>query len=730
MREKDGDYHLVEHIVRLLDFLRENHLDISGVMGPGGLTAFLSLPGAQELRTACEVVRLMDEMPGGVLIYYAGGGEKIVYANRALLRMFRCATMEEFQELTGGSFRGMVHPEDLEAVEKSIRAQVAASRYDLDYVEHRMIRKDGAVRWIEDYGHFVRSDTIGDVFYVFVGDATEKHRRRLAEKASMMEALDKERTMLNQEHLRRLEVIEGLGANYESIFYVELKEDQILPYRLSSRCQPMFRERFQARSFSGTMADYANAWVHPEDRELFRRAASPKYIRERLASGRTCHVNFRVLDGGEARYLQMRVMTVGQQEGVSQVVMGFRRVDGEFQQELEQKRLLAEALNNANRAIGVKNTFLSNMSHDMRTPLNAIFGFTALAKSHRGDPDAVRGYLERIEDASHQLLDLIDEVLELSQTESGETELKETACSLCGSVREVCDFLRPQAVEKDIDFSLDCSGVIHDDIYGDQEKLKQLVMYLANNAVTYTRSGGRVAVTVAEQETLPNQCAVYQLLVADTGIGVSREFLERMFEPFTRERNTTLSGIHGIGLGLTIAKNIVDMMDGTISAESEEGRGSAFTVTLRFRIQPETPAACAGEPEVRPGGRKLLLVEDNEINQEIETEILRELGFQVETAEDGLAAVEKVRRAAPGEYDVVLMDLQMPVMDGWQAAQAIRGLDDPARAEIPIIALSANVFESDMRRSAESGMNAHLSKPLDVELLLETMKKIVNGPAE
>ena len=260
----------------------------------------------------------------------------------------------------------------------------------------------------------------------------------------------------------------------------------------------------------------------------------------------------------------------------------------------------------------------------------------------------------------------------------------------------------------------------------DQERLKQLVLYLTNNAIAYTKAGGKVMLTVAEVRQF-GQFSDFQLKVEDTGIGISREFLDHIFEPFARERNTTMSGISGIGLGLTIVKSIVDAMGGAISVDSEVGRGSAFTVTLRLRLPdspkdapPEEITDAAGAAEDDFKGLRILLVEDNEINLEIETEILKELDFSVDTAVNGKLAMEKIAGSAPGEYDLVLMDIQMPVMDGWQAAREIRQLNNP----VPIIALSANVFESDVRKSMESGMNAHLPKPLDVEQLLETIRKV------
>lgn len=267
----------------------------------------------------------------------------------------------------------------------------------------------------------------------------------------------------------------------------------------------------------------------------------------------------------------------------------------------------------------------------------------------------------------------------------------------------------------------------HSGIYGDEEKLRQLATCLTNNAVTYTKPGGRVQVKLMERELLPGQYAVYQLEVADTGIGISQEFLSRIFEPFSRERNTTHSGVHGIGLGMSIAKSIVDKMGGTIDVRSEVGEGSVFTATLDFRIQPDHThsAAEGGDAARRP--RRILLVEDNEINREIETELLENMGFIIDSAEDGKVALEKVEQAAPGDYDLIIMDLQMPVMDGWQSSAAIRRLPDPALARIPIIALSANSMDNDRRKSRESGIDVHLAKPLNLPELLDAIEGLMKA---
>lgn len=738
MNYTNTDRLLIEYILTLLKFSEANHIDLEHLMENDWQTASSLLSNSQDLHTAYSLIRFMDEMPGGFFIYRADQAEQIVYANKAVLRIFQCNNMKEFQTLTGNSFKGIVYAEDLDAVEQSIKEQIASSRYDLDYVEYRILRKDGSIRWIEDYGHFIHSETVGDFFYVFIGDATEKRNRQLTENAilinekeqeiqEIIDEYNKERTLIDQEQLRRLKVIEGLSINYDSILYVDLDSNKVLPYRLSDRTQKQFNQKLRSRDFLGFASEYINTWVHPEDQELLIKVTAPDYIRAKLSTTKTYYTNYRVINNQAIQFLQLRIVNVGSTDHISQVVMGYRIVDEEIQREMEQNQLLENALENANLAMDVKNTFLANMSHDMRTPLNAIFGFTSLTRKNIADSNTVLNYLDKIEASSRQLLDLIDKVLKIAWLESNNTGIVESECSLHDIMCDVYNTLFPHASGKSIDFSLHTDELIHSDIYGDSDKLTQLLHHITNNAITYTESGGKVDMYVKELDTLSNKCAVYQFKIQDTGIGISENFLAHIYEPFERENNTTLSGAFGTGLGLTITKHIVDMMGGNIEIDSALHKGTTFTVTLTLRMQDLAPALSENAQSTYSNlsGLKILVVEDNEINLEIETEILRDQGFLVDTAENGSIAIDKMKKARPEDYSLILMDIQMPVMNGLRAAKAIRALEDPDLANIPIIALSANAFESDKRASLESGMNAHLTKPIDIPLLLETMSKLI-----
>lgn len=724
------DHDMIEKLIVLLEHL--------GKDGDGQETED---KGLDQALARC-MKRFVDRMPGGFFAYHADGDEEIIYANQAMVRLLGCDTLEEFRALTGNSFRGLVHPEDLEAVERSIREQIADSSYDLDYVEYRIITKNGEIRWIDDYGHFIHGETVGDVFYVFAGDATEKKARLWKARESFLEEkrqregafqakleeYDQKLERNRQEQLRRLEVIGGLSVDYESIFYVNLDQNRVKAYRVSDRFEAQFPENAREREFTGFDSGYIRDWVYPEDRSLLEGVSTTEFIREKLSGDRTFYINYRVMREGKPTYMQLRIVDVGNEDTVSQVVFGYRNTDREVRRDMEQRQLLLETLHEAKLANNAKNLFLSNMSHDIRTPMNAIMGFTALAGKNLENREKMKEYLDMISASGEQLLQLLNDVLEISKIESAQLEVKEGECSLVGLMQQLQKGILLRAEARKITLSLDISHLRHDAVWADGEKLCQILSYLLDNALKYTREKGKVTLSVTEQEALQDNCFAYQFVVEDTGIGISEKFLEHIFDPFEREKNTTFSGIHGTGLGLTITKKLVDRMGGTIAVTSAPDEGSRFVIRLPLRVSEacsETgEEARAAETAVKHrGSRRILLVDDNEINLEIEAEMLKDSGFTVETVRDGREAFEKISQARPGEYDLILMDIQMPVMDGYEATRAIRRIQDQELAGIPIIAVSANAFEEDRSRALESGMNAHLPKPLDMGQLLEEMGK-------
>ena len=399
------------------------------------------------------------------------------------------------------------------------------------------------------------------------------------------------------------------------------------------------------------------------------------------------------------------------------------------QHELKQKELLEKALCAAKQASVAKKVFLQNMSHDIRTPMNAVLGFTNLAIQAGGDTEKTQDYLSKIKISGNHLLGIVNEVLEISRIESGQTKLDESVWSIADIVRETDIIIRDQALAKKQEFSIDIWQVQDMYIYYDKLRVKEILVNLLGNAVKYTQTGGSISLRIIQKPCEKENFGNYEIHVKDNGCGMSEEFLQKIFEPFERQANSTISGIQGTGLGMTIIKGFVDAMGGTIDIKSEENKGTEIIVRLCQRIaeapeKSEEQKTISCSPELF-AGKRVLLVEDNSMNREIATAILEEAGFKVDTAENGAIAVEKVTYYPEGFYDVILMDIQMPVMDGYTATRKIRSLENKAIAKIPIIAVSANAFDEDRQTSLEAGMNGHLAKPIVVDELLEVLGGIL-----
>ena len=396
------------------------------------------------------------------------------------------------------------------------------------------------------------------------------------------------------------------------------------------------------------------------------------------------------------------------------------------ERETDTRRLAAEQTSRA------KTIFLSNMSHDIRTPMNAIIGYTNIARRDEMTLPEVRSYLDKIDSSSQHLLSLINDVLEMSRVESGKMELVASECDLTSVMGDVRDMFSEQMAEKSIAFVVDATDVRDPHVLCDARRLDRVLLNLVSNAYKFTPEGGSVTVTLSQIGLAHDGRARFEVRVRDTGIGMSEDFARRVFEPFEREQTSTVSGLEGTGLGMAITKSIVDLMGGTIDVTTAPGKGTEFVVELDLELAPEPDLATApaDAPASAPtdfSGRRALLVEDNEINRDIATLILRDLGFEVESAENGRLALDAVAAAEPGHFDVVLMDVQMPVMDGFEATRAIRALDDPVRAAVPIVAVTANVFVEDVQVALDAGMDAHLPKPLDVPMLVDVLGELLDG---
>ncbi len=552
-----------------------------------------------------------------------------------------------------------------------------------------------------------------------------------------------------EERLHNDRLIQSLTQDYTTVFTVDTETYEIKIVRVAenSEYSTLFGMDFTFEEIRDT---YANTKVSPRYREIFKENTNPTKIREQFESSPTKRLSFQyptIAEDGREVYFQIKVAAV--RGSGSLVTVGFSNVDENVRQEMQQRTLLISALREAEEANKAKTMFLSNMSHDIRTPMNAIIGFTTLAQTHFENQDLVSEYLDKILVSSKHLLGLINDILDMSRIESGKVNLEIEKHSVSAIVNEMETLFSEQAREKNLHFEVS-SDIKNNLIYCDGLRLNQVLINLIGNSLKFTPAGGHIWVRVEEKMGVAPGFGNYNFIVEDDGIGMSEEFLRNIWKPFEREKTSTVSHIVGTGLGMSITKSLVELMKGEISVESEKGKGSKFTVNLVLELQSEEDveaAATAGgkqaieletEKEAKElpvaellekakefcGGKKILLVEDNEINQEISTALLEDMGIVVTLAENGQEAIEKVDGAEADAFDLVLMDIQMPVLDGYGGTKGIRALDDKEKASVPIIAMTANAFNEDIKRAVDSKMNGHLAKPINVRELYQLFKAI------
>lgn len=426
------------------------------------------------------------------------------------------------------------------------------------------------------------------------------------------------------------------------------------------------------------------------------------------------------------------------QGNVTNAIYAIRNVYAEKKKELDAKAALQQAYDAANQANAAKTDFLASMSHDIRTPMNAIIGMTAIAQTHIDDKDRVMDCLSKISISSNHLLDLINDVLDMNKIEAGKLELASEEINLSKLIESLIIMSKSLAEEKNHSLAVSMHNVKHEYVIGDRMRINQIFMNLMSNAVKYTPPGGKISVTVTEEPTNNDKVGCYELVFEDNGIGMSKEFVERMYEPFTRASDSRVDKIQGTGLGMSITKNLVSMMNGNIKVESEPGKGSRFTVTIFLKLLRDKDISKLSTGEEKGdvsliedlsrndySDKRALLVEDNELNAEIATEIIGMTGMKIEHVSNGQKAFERMQEVESGYYDVVFMDVQMPVMNGYEAARAIRKLPGEYIEKLPIIAMTANAFAEDVKAAKDAGMNEHVAKPLDLENLFVVLRKYI-----
>lgn len=819
--------------------------DLDGsVMGTVGVAIDVTQERAYEqeiVRKNQSLETIFTTIDSGVILH-SMDGKRVFNVNRAALKILGYESHEELMKDGFDMVAESVVAEDKIKLRNCI--QKLEKEGDSVSIEYRVQHKDGEILHVMGNIKLVKEN--GELCYQrFLLDCTEQ---KLQEK---------------ENERRQTELVQALSIDYEFVCFFDADTGRGIPLRDEKSGGYLFTTvPGEEMNYQDSMERYIQEFVYEEDQEMLRQASSLETMKKELTEKKQYYVNYRIFRDQTITYFQMKAVRAGIWEESHSIVLGLRSVDEEIRNELEKKNLLEDALMQANRANKAKSIFLSNMSHDIRTPMNAIVGFTALASAHIDNKEQVKEYLKKIMTSGNHLLSLINDVLDMSRIESGRMHLEETWCRLPDILHGLRNILQTDIHAKQLELFIDTVDIFHEEIYCDKLRLNQVLLNLLSNALKYTGAGGIISMRITEKAGAPAGFAFYEFLIKDTGIGMSKEFVSHIFEPFEREKTSTISGIQGTGLGMAITKNIVDMMDGSITVESEQGVGTEVTVSFLFRLhsEPEEPqdisklkncralvvdddfntcdsvtgmlgqigmraewtlsgkeailrtsqamsrrdnfdvyiidwllpdmngievtrrirkemgedvpiivltaydwsdiqeeaeeagvtAFCSKplffselrsclhsivykdeeskeeiEKSVSSRTGRILLAEDNELNQEIAVSILEDAGFSVEIAENGQIAVDMLSQSEAGYYQMVLMDVQMPVMNGYEATRMIRDLENKQIASIPILAMTANAFEEDKKTAVECGMNGHLAKPINIKKLLETLDAIL-----
>ncbi len=725
-----------------------------------------------------------------------------------------------------------------------------------EHISHRYWTKDSlgesmlAEQHIVMYRDLVNQDLLA-ITYILDHTKLEELHARDAEQRRLLE--------------EDIEKIEGLASQYSSLYFINFDTKEYAKYDIGESVPKELKENDNKNSdhYFKVFRESVRAYTHPDYRDELLKLADEGYLKELLRNKKRHAYRFlHTGKNGEYQWLELVLIKFAKvNEEASKIAFAFLNVDEEEREKETQRKILVDALAAAEHANRAKTAFLNNMSHDIRTPMNAIIGFTALAAAHLDNVETTRDYLNKISTSSSHLLSLINDVLDMSRIESGRVKIEEKEVHLPDVLHDLRTIIQSNITAKQQDLFIDTQDIVNEDIITDKLRLNQVLLNIVSNAIKFTPVGGTISIRISEKPCALSGYTTYEFRVKDNGIGMSEEFQKHIFESFSREQTTTVSGIQGTGLGMAITKNIVDMLGGTISVKSEEGKGTEFLVVfdcklsdnvVKYEPVPELQGARAlvadddtdtcmsvskmlkqigmradwtvsgkeaivrareaydegdafkayiidwlmpdmngietvrrirkviGEStpiiiltaydwsdieieareagvtafvskplfmselrevltrpvrtektrekaaeEVDFTGKKILLVEDNELNQEIASEILQGAGFVVDVAEDGIVAVDKMEKAASDRYDLILMDIQMPKMNGFMATREIRTLSDNRKANIPIIAMTANAFEEDKKSAFESGMNGFIAKPINIKALMATLAEIL-----
>ncbi|MBQ6634706.1 MAG: response regulator [Ruminococcus sp.] len=644
-------------------------------------------------------------MPGGFFIYKSSGNEELLYANAAVLRIFGCGSLDEFKALTGFTFKGMLHPNDYEKTAQSINEQISSSDENFDYVEYLIIRKDGAVRWVDDYGHYTDTEAYGGIYYVFISDITDKI---IAEQAQRDQS-DK--------------MITALASDYRSVFHVDLDKDIAVCYRADPTDKEQPREGEPFRYFD-CFKQYARDAVDESYREGFLRFIEPDNVRKALSEKVIIAYRYLVHRNGEDYYEMIRMAGVRHAADrddhiVHAIGLGLTNIDAEMRETMSKNQALSEALTAAEEANKAKTAFLSNMSHEIRTPMNAIIGLDSLALRNESLDPETREYLEKIGGSARHLLGLINDILDMSRIESGRMVLRKEEFSFRSMLEQINTMVMTQCSEKGLKYECRVIGGVSDFYIGDDMKLKQVLINILSNAIKFTNPPGEVYLTVERTAVFEDQSTL-RFVIKDTGIGMDASFIPKVFDTFTQEDSSRNNKYGSTGLGMAITKNIVDIMNGTISVTSKKGVGTEFTVVVTLKNSEHNNSE---DFFIDIKDMRVLVVDDEEVAAEHARIVLDEAGIMADTCLSGTEALHmlEIQHLKQQPYNLVLLDWKMPNMDGIECAKEIRKLYS---SETTIIILTSFNWDEIMDEALHIGVDSFLAKPLFASNVIGEFERI------
>ena len=787
---------------------------------------------------------MAEQIPGGFFVYLADASGKLIYVNDVCIRMFGCNSEAEFRELTGFTFQGLVHPDDYQRIQASIEEQIAnPDNQSLDYVEYRIVRKDGSVRWVDDYGHFTHLPGYGDVYYVFISDITEKHNASAESnrRAQVYEGMREQLNMLADESLTVFRtnittgvieeargrdlydtdypggsiaksaairaksfLVPGDAERYSDTFRLEKLVDRyykgegpavfvgycrrqsgrqcFVKFSGSAAIDPLtgdviafgveteyntekvtevLNQRVLAQQYDmvsyivgdhygvvigdpanikrggifpkkrdGIYSEYIRDQVLPAasssyDKAELEKALSAETIIEKLKHQDTYTVDVTGEEEGEVYFKRFTYYLVDRDAQFYLLLKS--DITDVLREERERNQALGDALQSAEQANAAKTAFLSNMSHEIRTPMNAIIGLDSIALQLPDLSPQVREYLEKIDGSARHLLSLINDILDMSRIESGRVTLRNEDFSFSAMLEQINTLVQTQCRDKGLQFECRILGQVSDRYIGDAMKLKQVVVNILSNAIKFTDAPGSVSFTV-EQTVRYEDNATLRFVISDTGIGMDEAFLPRIFEAFSQEDSSRSSKYGSTGLGMTITKNIVEMMNGSISVTSQKGVGTTFTVTVTLR----NSEAKEGRGDFAlPGEMKVLVIDDDPIACEHARIVLEEIGIAADTCLDWQEALRliELRHAKHEPYHLVLVDWRMPGQDGLEVTREIRARYNH---ETMVIILTAYNWDDIVDEARNAGVDGFMAKPLfasNVLMEYESVAKKKSGQA-